>query len=90
MYEWYYDKMQPYFGEENLELPYLDTDSFIFSLKPNKSLIEDLKIFKEDFDFSDLDPSLELYSEANKKVFWQNEIRNITRIRFRRSSIFKE
>ena len=68
MYEWYYDKMQPYFGENNLELHYLDTDSFIFSFKPIKSLIEDLKHFKEDFDFSDLDPSHELYSEANKKV----------------------
>ena len=30
MYEWYYDKMQPYFGEDNLELHFLDTDSFIF------------------------------------------------------------
>ena len=31
-------------------------------------MIEDLKHFKEDFDFSDLDPSHELYSETNKKV----------------------
>ena len=51
-----------------MELHYLDTDSFKFSFKPIKSLIEDLKHFKEDFDFSDLDPSHELYSEANKKV----------------------
>ena len=41
VYEWYYDKMQPYFGEDNLELHYLDTDSFIFSFKPVESLIED-------------------------------------------------
>ena len=68
MYEWYYDKMQPYFGEDNLELHYLDTDAFIFSFKPIKSLIEDLKHFKDDFDFSDLDPSHELYSKVNKKV----------------------
>ena len=34
MYERYYEKMQPYFGEDNLELHYLDTDSFIFSFKP--------------------------------------------------------
>ena len=61
-------KMQPYFGEDNLELHYLDTDSFIFSFKPIKSLIEDLKHFKDDFDFSDLDPSHELYSNQNKKV----------------------
>ena len=60
--------MQPYFGEDNLELHFLDTDSFIFSFKPIKSLIGDLKHFKDDFDFSDLDPSHELYSETNKKV----------------------
>ena len=60
--------MQSYFGEDNLELHYLDTDSFIFSFKPIKNSIDDLKHFKEDFDFSDLDPSRELYSEANKKV----------------------
>ena len=68
MYEWYYDKMQPYFRENDLELQYIDTDSFIFSFKPIKNLIEDLQHFKEDFDFSDLNPSHELYSEAKKKV----------------------
>ena len=52
--------MQPYFGEDILELHYLDTGSFIFSFKPIKNLIEYLKHFKEDFDFSDLDPSHEL------------------------------
>ena len=67
MYEWYYDKMQPYFGEENLELHYLDTDSFKFSFKSIKNLIEDSKYVKEDFNFSDLDPSHELPSEYNKK-----------------------
>ena len=61
-------KCKKYFGEDNLELHYLDTDSFIFSFKAIKILIEDLKHFKEDFDFSDLDASHELYSEANKKV----------------------
>ena len=67
MYEWFYDKMQPYFGEHNLELHHLDTDSFIFSFKPVKCLVENLKLFKEDFDFSDLDPSHGLYSKDNKK-----------------------
>ena len=60
--------MQPYFGESNLELHFLDTDSFIISFKPVTSLIEDLKYFKEEFDFSDLDPYHELYSENIKKV----------------------
>ena len=47
MYGWYYDKMQPYFGEENLELLYLVTDAFVFSFKLIKNLIEDKKYFKE-------------------------------------------
>ena len=43
MYEWFYDKMEPYFGEDNLELHYLDTNSFKFLFKPIKSIIEGLK-----------------------------------------------
>ena len=74
MYQWYYDKMQPYFGEDNLELFYLDTDSFIFSFKPIKSLSEDLKYFKEDFDFTDPDPSHELYSKDTKKVIGKRKL----------------
>ena len=91
MYEWYYDKMQPYFGENNLELHYLDTDSFIFSFKPIKSLIEDLKHFEDDFDFSDLDPSHELYSKDNKKVIGKMKLETSPEQgRNKRSSIFKE
>ena len=60
--------MQPYFAQDYLELHYLDTDSFIFSFKPIKNLTEGLNYFKEDFNFSDLDPSLELYSENKKKL----------------------
>ena len=77
MYEWYYDKMQAYFGEDNLELQYLYTDSFIFSFKPIKSLIENLKHFKEDFDFSDLYPSHELFSEANKKDIGKMKLKQL-------------
>ena len=51
LYEWYCDKMQPYFGKDNLKLHYLDTDSVIFSFKPIKSLIEDLKDFKKKIRF---------------------------------------
>ena len=77
MYEWYYDKMQPYFGVDNLELHYLDTDLFLFSFKPIKSLIEDLKHFKDDFDFSDLDPSHELYSKDIKKVIGKMKLETL-------------
>ena len=32
-YETYYDTLQPYFGQENLQLHYIDTDGMIFSMK---------------------------------------------------------
>ena len=65
MYGWYYNKMQPHSVEENLELHYMDIISFTFSFKPIKRLIEGLMHFKENFDFCDLHPSHELYSERN-------------------------
>ena len=51
-----------------MELLYVGTDSFIFSFKPFKSPIENLKYFGKDFVFSDSDPSHELYSKNYKKV----------------------
>ena len=65
--------MQPYFGGGNLDLHFLDTDSFKFSFKPIKSFIEDLIYFREDFDFSGLDPSHELYSGDNKKYIGEKK-----------------
>ena len=48
MYETYYDELQPYFETENLQLPYMVTDSCISSVNTE----EDLKIIEEDlFDF---------------------------------------
>ena len=53
--------MQPYFGQDNLQIHYLDTDSFIFAINSKKGLIEDLEHFKKY-----LDPSHDLCSQ-NKK-----------------------
>ena len=53
MYETYYDTLQPYFGQENLQLHYMDTDSFVLSIK-TKDIIEDLFNLKDLFDFSNL------------------------------------
>ena len=33
MYETYHDKLQPYFGQENFRLHYMDTGSFVLSMK---------------------------------------------------------
>ena len=43
MYETYYDTLQPYFSQENLQLHYLDTDGMFLSMK-TKDIIKDLKI----------------------------------------------
>ena len=33
MYETYYDKLQPYFRQENIKLHYMDCDSFVLSIE---------------------------------------------------------
>ena len=51
MYETYYDLLQPFFGMEKIQLHYVDTDSFILSVR-TKDLIKDLKNLENIFDFS--------------------------------------
>ena len=67
MYETYYDKLQPYFGQENIQLHYMDTDSFVLSVN-TKDFIKDLKNLEDIFDFSNLDKNHELFSNKNEKV----------------------
>ena len=76
MYSTYYDILQPYFGIENLQLHYMDTDSFVLSFN-TKNIIQDLHNLKEYiFDFSNLnEPSdHELFSNINKKVLGKFKI----------------
>ena len=75
MYETYYDELQPYFGEQNLHLHYMDTDSFILSVN-TKDIIKDLKNLEDIFDFSNLDENHELFSNKNKKVIGKFKIEN--------------
>ena len=67
MYENYYDTLQPYFGQKNLQLHYIETDGMILSMK-TKDIIKDLKHLEDIFDFINLDENHELYSIKNKKV----------------------
>ena len=67
MYETYYDKLQPYLGQKNLQLHYMDTDSFVSSVDI-KDIIKDLKKLYEFFGPSNLNESQELFSNKNKKV----------------------
>ena len=73
MYETYYDTLQPYFGQEKLQLHYIDTDGKILSMK-TKDIIKDLKNSENIFDFSNLDKNHELYSGKNKKVIGKIKI----------------
>ena len=67
MYETYYDKLQPYFGQENIQLHYIDCDSFVLSIE-TENIINDLKYLENLFDFSNLNKNHELFSNKNKKV----------------------
>ena len=67
MYETYYDTLQPYFGQENLQLHYIDTDGMILSMK-TENIMKDLRNFEVIFDFSNLHENHELFSERNRKV----------------------
>ena len=46
MYETYYDKLQLYFGQENLQLHNIDRDGMFLSLKTQK-IINDLRKFRK-------------------------------------------
>ena len=70
MYETYYDKLQPYFGQEKIQLHYMDTDSFVLSVN-TKDIIKDLKNLENIFDFSNLDKNHELFSKKKQKSNWQ-------------------
>ena len=67
MYATFYDILQPYFGQENIQSHYIDTDAFVLSLN-TKDIIKYLKNLENIFDFSNLDKNNELFSNKNKKV----------------------
>ena len=73
MYETYYDELQTYFGQENIQLRYMDTDSFVLSVNTLDN-IKDLKNLEEIFDFSNLDENHGLFSNKNKKVIGKFKI----------------
>ena len=74
MYETYYDTLQPHFGQENLQLHYIDTDGMILSMK-TENIIKDLKNSEDIFDFSNLDENQELFSNKSKKVIGEVKIK---------------
>ena len=79
MYETYYDTLQSYFGQENLQLHYMDCDSFILSIE-SENIIKDLRNLEDIFDFSNIDENHELYSERNEKVLGKFKIETLKNV----------
>ena len=76
LYEFYYHKLQPYYNCL-VKLHYMDTDSFILNIQTG-DLIKDLKYFKDDFDFGELDENHELYDTISKEVIGKMKIETST------------
>ena len=72
--EIYYDNLQPYFGQEKMQLHCIDTDAFVLSVI-TKDIIRHFKNLEDIFDFSNLDRNRELFSIKNKKKFGKNKIK---------------
>ena len=79
MYETFYDKLQPYFVQENIKLHYMDTDSFVLSVNTN-DIIKDLKFLEDLYDFSNLNENHELFCNKNKKVIGKFKIETLKKI----------
>ena len=69
MYETFYDKLQPFFAQENIQLHCVDTKSFVLSLKTH-NIFKKYKISEDLFDFSNLNGNHELFIEKKKK-YWK-------------------
>ena len=69
MYECYYNSLKPKW-KDDIELAYMDTDSYILNIK-TEDLYEDIlndEELKKEFDFSDYNKDHPLYSTINTKV----------------------
>ena len=60
-------KLEPYFGQENLKLYYMECDSFVLSIE-TQNRINDLKNLEDLFDLSHSNENHELFSTENEKV----------------------
>ena len=79
MYEICYDKLQLYFGQENLELQYMDFDCFVLSIE-TQNIVKDLKNLENHFDFSNLNGFHQLFRNKNKKVVSKHKIESNEKI----------
>ena len=74
MYEFNFQSSEPYW-QNKVYLHYMDTDSFVLSFEANQeNLIQFLKQNIDEFDFSELGKSNELYNPISKKVIGKMKI----------------
>ena len=72
MYEFWYDYMKPKYGN-NVKLGYMDTDSFIMSIKTEGFYKDIANDVEKRFDTSNYEVDRPLPTEKNKKSNWINE-----------------
>ena len=73
MYETKYDKLQPLFRQEKLQLQYIDTDGIVISFNA-KDVVKDLKNLEDLFDFSNLIENHVLFKDKKKKLIGKLKI----------------
>ena len=78
IYATYYYKLQPCFGEKDIQFHYMDTDSFVLSVNTNDS-IEDLQSLNDLFDFISLDKN-KVFSKKNIKVLVKFKIERLKKL----------
>lgn len=91
MYDFFYNILRPYFGEEGVNLLYSDTDSLAIMIK-TRDIYHDLKVLAPNMDFSNLHDSHPLFSIENKaKLFKFKEefgLRPISRLCALKSKVY--
>ena len=81
-YETYYDKLQPYYKQEKIQLQGMDTDSFVLSVN-TKDINKNIKNLENLFDFSNLKKDHQLFSNKNKKILVKFKIKTPKKIGLR-------
>jgi hypothetical protein len=65
MYDFFYNILRPYFGDNGVSLLYSDTDSLAINIRTS-DLLHDLKNLETNMDFSNLNLKHPLFSDENK------------------------
>jgi hypothetical protein len=91
MYDFFYNVLRPYFGDDGVHLLYSDTDSLAIQIK-TQNLQIDLENLSPNFDFSNLSKLHPLYSKENESQLFkfkeEFELRPISRLCALKSKVY--